>query len=181
MTGGVGGANPTVPAAQRIIAMQAMSQAGSCGQSSSQQGIEAIVISAVKALAGCEITVARSATPRKSEKSSRAALPIGPSLLKYAASANGFVVNAARNWSCLPRKWPGCHVAALSGVALMRMHDIKSYTFALLSYRHATEARQRPFALCMQLDCSRCTLSVYRKAPFLGGAGHSRSNSHHDL
>ena len=102
VTGGEGGTNPAVTGAQRIIAMQAMSQDGSCGQSSSQQGIEAIATSAVRAVAGCETTVAKSATVRKSEKSRRAALPIRSNLLKSAASANGFVVNVV----CNSGSWP---------------------------------------------------------------------------
>ena len=49
---GKGGANPTDPVAQRNITMQAMSQAGSPGQLSSQHGIEAMATSVVNAFAG---------------------------------------------------------------------------------------------------------------------------------
>ncbi|MEZ5885597.1 MAG: hypothetical protein R3D56_01660 [Paracoccaceae bacterium] len=44
--------NPSLPAAERIIARQAMSQAESCGQSSLQHGIEAMATPVVKATAG---------------------------------------------------------------------------------------------------------------------------------
>jgi hypothetical protein len=82
-----------IPLAQRIIALQAMLQAGSLGQSSSQQGIDAAAISLVNADAGCDIAVARTATARASERIKRATLPITARSLKSAISANRFVVN----------------------------------------------------------------------------------------
>jgi hypothetical protein len=74
--------------------MQAMSQAGSCGQSSSQQGIEAMATSAVSAVAGWVTTVARTATATTREKKMRMTLAISAMSPKPFASANGFAVNA---------------------------------------------------------------------------------------
>lgn len=139
VTGGVGGTNPAVPGAQRIIAMQAMSQEGSCGQSSSQQGIEAIATSAVKAVAGCEITGAKNATARKSGKSRHNALPMRSNLLKSVTSANGFVVNVARCSRCNPLQCFRGRGAVLSPVPPMRTHDIRSFTLVSLSDLQATD------------------------------------------
>jgi hypothetical protein len=68
-TKGVG--KTVVVTAQRSIAMQANSQDGSSGQSSSQQGIVAMAISFVRAEAGCDVAETSTATVRNKARKRR--------------------------------------------------------------------------------------------------------------
>lgn len=68
-TKGVG--KTVVVTAQRSIALQANSQDGSSGQSSSQQGIVAMAISFVSAEAGCDVAETSTATVRNKARKRR--------------------------------------------------------------------------------------------------------------
>ena len=66
-----GAARTLAPTAQRSIAMQANSQDGSSGQSSSQHGIAAIAISFVRVEAGCDMAETSTATVRRKGRKRR--------------------------------------------------------------------------------------------------------------